>query len=213
MALTETQRGRSCTVSASFTVVDQRAAPAVDPGPGATLTCAQSSIRLGGPATATGPEILYVWTGPPAAVFLDAPSMPRPRVSTPGSYQLLVVNQLTGCQDSAQALVGRDTIRPRANIQGGGVLSCFTPSLRLSADTAQLNQADLSYRWSAACLPSPVFSPILNVNCPGSYQLIVRNVRTGCFASQTITIAQDTAQPRARVAAPALLNCFHQPRC
>lgn len=208
--LSESARGVNCLVRDTVIIEDLRATPAVDPGMRDTLTCSQQAVLLGGNGTVVGPTYTYAWTGPPGSVFLEPTDQPLTRVSTPGTYQLLVVNTETGCRDSVMAVVERDTLSPDATIfSDGDTLTCSITSLRLWADSLQMNNQELDYRWTSICLPAAVNGPSLNVDCPGIYRLFIRNTRTGCIDARTIQIEQDVALPMPVIATPDLLTCFN----
>ncbi|MEL6274024.1 MAG: hypothetical protein AAFU03_02815, partial [Bacteroidota bacterium] len=207
--MTESLLGTSCTVVDSIFVTDLSQAPSVDAGLRDTLTCTRTNIRLGGPGTVIGPEFTYQWTGPTEANFIDSPTSANPRVTTPGVYQLRVFNTLTGCADSATVVVDQDTIRPNPSITGGGILNCDVTAIELAADSQQVNAQELLYQWSSTCLPVPIETPAIAVDCPGNYRLVVRNERTGCLRDETITIDQDIALPSAAVNPPEDLTCFN----
>ncbi|PHI18461.1 hypothetical protein CEQ90_17760 [Lewinellaceae bacterium SD302] len=209
LELTETHLGNSCTVRDTFEILDRTTLPIVDGGPADTLTCDVTSVDLGGLLTSAGPEFTYLWTGPPGAGFLDPTDVAITRTTTPGIYELLVVNEQTGCRDSVSVEIEQDTLRPLATISGGGVLDCAVNSILLWTDSLQTGFPELEFSWTSTCLSAPVIGNQLNVSCAGDYQLTVRNLRTGCTRIATTTITENRVLPQAVIDPPEILTCFN----
>ncbi|MEM9835120.1 MAG: gliding motility-associated C-terminal domain-containing protein [Bacteroidota bacterium] len=205
--LTETHRGVSCIVRDTIEVMDLRATPAVDVGTADTLTCALSSVSIGGPNTVDGPEYSHQWTGPPGAIFVGSSTEPTTTVRTPGTYQLLVTNTMTGCQDSAEIVVVADRTEPAATINGLEVLDCDQPEITLFADTLQDRAEEMLFIWSADCIANPAVSTTFSVDCPGEVRLLARNTVNGCFSRNSIEVTQNFAAPTADIATLESLTC------
>ncbi len=80
--------------------------PIADAGEDASLTCwdSESTIRLGGDNSASGPNVIYEW----ATVSGDLPdnvNILRPEVSEPGTYVLTVTDVELGCSSSDEIVV------------------------------------------------------------------------------------------------------------
>lgn len=210
--LTESFRGISCSTRDTLEIMDITDSPAVDAGPMDSLNCVDTSLPLGGSGTVLGPEYTYTWTGPTGAIFEEPTNTPTTRVSTPGTYQLLVFNTITGCQESAVVTVAMDTLAPLASIEGVDILNCAVTTLSLSADTNQPRAGDLEYTWTGDCLGGAITGPSINVDCPGSLTLTVRNRVNQCVRTETVVIQQDVALPIATVPDPGLLNCYFPTR-
>lgn len=206
--LTEDHRGQSCTVRDSLQIVAFQSPPSVDVGANDTLNCIQASALLGGANSSSGSEFSYQWTGPPTAVFLGPTDGRTTTVSSPGIYQLQIINEETGCRDSASVVVRLDTLRPLPTVAGVAVLDCAVTRLRVSADTLQARADELLYNWSGLCLPGAATGSSLSLDCAGTYQLLVRNQTNGCEAVELFTVTQDTASPQPSVLAPDPLTCY-----
>ncbi len=206
--LTESYRGQSCTVRDSVHILAFQSLPSVDVGSGDTLSCVQFSALLGGGNSSSGNEFSYQWTGPPTAVFLGATDARTTTVGSPGTYQLRIINEETGCRDSASVELSLDTLRPSPTTRGVAVLNCAATSLTIQADTLQARADELLYTWSGACLPGAATGAALTLDCAGTYQLLVRNQTNGCEAFELFTIEQDTAGPQPLVPVPDPLSCY-----
>ncbi|MEM6397669.1 MAG: T9SS type B sorting domain-containing protein [Bacteroidota bacterium] len=206
LELSEAQGGVSCSVRDTFFVEDLRDQPVAAIDVADTLTCGETSVVLGGAATSNEPSIIYDWTGPADAVFLSPTDRRFVEVGTPGMYQLVVVNSLNGCRDSAQITVFQDTLSPDASILGVGQLNCFVPTRELSADTSQTNSSELNYSWAIDC--QGLFSgPTVIADCPAIYSLTVTNSRTECASQMIVQIDEDFNPPQADIRPAEVLTC------
>ena len=90
----------------SETEIKIAAPPTADAGEDASLTCweSESSVRLGGDNTSTGPNVIFEWT----TVDGDLPdntSILRPEVSMPGTYILTVSDLELGCSSMDEVTI------------------------------------------------------------------------------------------------------------
>lgn len=210
LELTESFRGTDCSVRDTFTIENLRTLPTLDVPPADTLTCTRTEVELGGMGTSAGPIFTYDWSGPPDAIFTAPTNQSITRVASPGTYQLLVVNTLTGCRDSLDVTVAQDTARPLATILGDTVLNCAIFSQPLAADTLQDRAEELDYDWlcPGGC-PPPAPSPAqIEASVGGTHQLTVTNRNNGCVATNQVEIVVDRATPQPDVVPPATLTCF-----
>ena len=91
--------------------------PTADAGEDASLTCweSESSVRLGGDSTSTGPNVIFEWTTV-SGELPDNTTILRPEVSEPGTYLLTVTDVELGCSSSDEVIVSSLIGLPESNV-------------------------------------------------------------------------------------------------
>lgn len=155
----------------------------------------------------------YRWSVPLGGNIIGPADGPEIMVDAPGIYPLTIENAATGCRLDTFYAIGIDTIMPGVAFSGNELLNCEVTILNLQADTNQVGRMNLEYTWTGACLPGPVSGPELQLDCPGTVTLTVRNRASGCMNDTTFTVAQDLA-PSSVFLAPAAppISCYFPQR-
>ena len=118
-----TNTATGCTNSSTVAVTENVVLPAVDAGPPFTLTCSVLQVSLQGSGSA-GTGYTYSWTTPTGTI-VSGNNTPTPLVSEEGTYNLLVTNTSTGCKNTDQVLVFKET-----NIPTGFLVDLEEPSCK-----------------------------------------------------------------------------------
>ncbi len=100
-----------CSSTADIQVTDNIVLPIADAGPPLTLTCSTDQLELQGSGS-TGANYNYVWSAQSGGVIVSGANTPQPVISQPGLYQLTVTNSNTGCKQTDQVEVFRETNLP-----------------------------------------------------------------------------------------------------
>ncbi|MBK8564581.1 MAG: gliding motility-associated C-terminal domain-containing protein [Saprospiraceae bacterium] len=172
------------------------------------LPCNQvaNGIDLDGSASSSGPGITYSWDGPS---IIGGANSPIATVNADGTYTLNVSFD-TGsgtCTDSKSITVLPDPNVVNAIIALPGSLNCSQTAVTLDA-SASSSGGTISYLWEpAANLIAGQGTPIAEVDEPGLYTLTVTNSISGCTATTTAFVDEDTALPTAAASAPNMLSC------
>ncbi len=176
-------------------------------GQGGLLNCTFTTLPLDASASTAGPGIRYLWSTTNGH-FTGASEGPVVQVDAPGDYQLIVVDTLTFCADTAMVSITQDTIHPIADAGPPRLLTCDSTEVTLDG-TASSAGAEFFYDWIA--LPNLDFigsgSPAVVVNRPGSYMLLVTDTDNGCIDTALVSVSIDTLSPVAAIAPPGLLTC------
>ncbi|MEM8907825.1 MAG: choice-of-anchor L domain-containing protein, partial [Bacteroidota bacterium] len=186
-----------CTQNNSVTIVAQQADPIVNIAAAPPLTCAQPTIQLDASNSSSGSEFTFSWTTVDGHI-VDGPTSPWPSVDAPGTYELTIINQQTGCTSSESMVLVQDTLAPTASIIPlAEKLDCDTPELSLSGAGSSVG-APFTYQWTS--IDSGWIIDGANelnprIGAAGSYQLVVTNQTNGCTNSQTITVEEDLTRP------------------
>ncbi len=173
----------------------------------ATLTASFFSTSTGGT-----PPYTYSWNfGDPASGVNNASTLSNPshEYGSGGTYTVtLTVTDSNGVQCSLSNPV--QVVQPTiATASGGGMITCITPNLTLTASGSS-SGGNLSYQWTSpnGNILSGNTSPNPIVNQAGTYTLLVTDAGTGCTSSATVNILSDLSPPLASAGQPQTLNCL-----
>ncbi|MBK7338107.1 MAG: hypothetical protein IPJ00_18975 [Saprospirales bacterium] len=110
-------------------------------------------------------------------------------VTTPGTYQLIVLNTQNGCADTAVVQVLQDIEAPVADAGPAAQLNCFLTSFALNGGGSQ-PVGQLSFVWTTAdgALGGNPNSANPTAQTAGTYNLLVTNLQNGCTDSDQVMI-------------------------
>ncbi|MCC6583905.1 MAG: hypothetical protein IT271_09400, partial [Chitinophagales bacterium] len=184
-----------CPVTGTYTITGT-SIPA-NAGRDTMLTCSLTSVKIGSPAQ-TGKT--YSWT---PIIGLDNPLIAQPTVNAPGTYYLTLTDTTTGCFGKDTIIVSGDVSIPNASAGLNKTLTCSVTSVPIGMP----NDPNNTYTWSPANgLNSNLISnPI--ATAPGTYTLTVKNIASGCTATDQVTITIDTIKPFANAGTDRVLTC------
>lgn len=173
-----------CTNTASAVVVDNTQTPGATAS-GDTLTCVVSNVVLSGGTPASNPT--FAWTGPNG--FTSASQ--NPSVTTAGNY-ILTVTGTNGCTSTATAVVALSNTPPGATVAATGNLNCNNASINLVAGSSAPSGI-LSHTWTNpnSTTVTTGTNPVLNVNLPGAYSVLITNTENGCTSTANVTVIQN----------------------
>ncbi len=199
-----------CSAMVVVAVAIDTIAPVADAGADATLTCAATSLQLGGAGTSQGNEFGYAWTTVDGNIAAGDDTA-TPTVDAAGTYVLTVSNTVNGCTATDMVLVDGNTVAPTVFVQGGNI-TCVSPSVTLSSSFVSNNT---TFGWTGpngftSNDPNPV------VTIPGDYILTVTDTLNGCSGSAVATVIENTNNPVLQAtggfigctAAPVTLNAI-----
>lgn len=144
--LTVTNTGNDCVTTAQIAVPIDTISPAAEAGPSSLLTCAVTSLQLSGAGSSSGPSYTYQWTTSDGAITGGATSL-APTVNAPGTYQILVTNEVNGCTSTDEVTVGQDVTPPLAAASTPGILTCAVTTLNLSGSGSSTGGI-YTYNWT-----------------------------------------------------------------
>ena len=192
--VTVTDPVNQCVTTASIFVDVNKIAPNANAGVDTTVTCGRPCVNIGQPSTTTG--VTYTWNNGNAADIQN--------VCTSGTFTVTVTNPVNGCTATDLVIVSADTIRPSANAGINQTLNCANLTRSLGVANATLNQ---TYAWTNTIGTNVGATPVITVNTPSTYTLVVTNTRNGCSRAASVVINQDLTPPQLASGNPAPLTC------
>ena len=156
------------------------------------LTCAGGNLLLLDGSGSSGGNLSYEWTTDDG-VFIMGELTPIAEVAAPGTYQLKVIHNLSGCVDSTSVTVTQDANTPTPVPGPDRVLTCDTTSVVLGG--ASSSGTHITYLWSTldGHIVGPVNGLQITADSVGAYSIIVRDTSNGCQAIGVVNVTIDTA--------------------
>jgi len=134
-----------CSSVSSVQVVDQQISPSIFVDPTQTLVCGQDQITINGGSTDTNTSFSWSTSGGSIIGTTNESSI---AVNAQGIYTLTVINDDTGCEETADVIVNQDNNTPIADIMAiQNTLDCNTPSITLNAEGSD-NGSGFEFVWS-----------------------------------------------------------------
>lgn len=210
LQVTNNQNG--CISTDTVSVLQATGQPTIPPIAPAMLNCIDTAAVLS-VALADSISYTYQWCR------LDNSGMPIPGscvamlnlpVSQAGQYRFELINNASGCRNTATVGVTANQTMPMVDAGPNDTLHCTENSVLLHA-SAGPNPNNLQIEWT-----SPEGNPIGNpgtltpeITVPGVYYVEVTEQTSLCTALDSIVIEIDENAPTAEAGPDSLLNCFH----
>ena len=205
-----TDQTNGCTAESTVQILLDVNTPEADAGISPTLTCDVVNLNLNGTSSSQGAQFLYQWSTLDGQI-LDGDTTLTPNISAPGTYSLVVSNINNGCTSDAEVVVNQDIESPSAAAGYESVLNCVVLSTSLNVTGSSIG-ADYSYQWTTqeGLILSGNNTPVPNVGEPGVYNLLVRNLLTGCTNTASVTVPEDLTPPASASTVSGELTCAIQ---
>ncbi len=187
-----------CTDETTITIDDNTTNVVVTAAASGTITCAEPNTILN-VATLTGSNTPnYTWTDPNGTVLTGN----SPSVNQAGTYELTIVDDVTGCSGTTTVVVIEDVDLPVAVIDPPANLTCTQGTVNLDGSGSSTGN-NYIYQWFEGTTEVPsATTNLLSVTTAGNYTLVVTDTLNGCQSTSTITpvILDDQAPTAAAVA-------------
>lgn len=175
--------------------------------PSNELDCDNTLVTLDGQGSTLSANTTFTWTASGGGQFFSGENTLSPVINTPGTYTLLLTNNVSNCSSAATILIERNTSAPPAFAGNPAMLTCAVQTLTLGDITA--NPA-FTYAWTATNggnITAGANSATADINAPGTYIVSVFNPENGCAAADTVVIGQNIQAPLAMASHNGSLNC------
>ena len=199
-----------CSDTAILSVDDLRETPEIIVDTPETITCDNPIVSLLA-QDMNGQNLEYTWMDQNGTVINNDNSDSGIDVDFSGSFSVLIVNPLNGCDTTISVFVDDNLIDPDVDViaNNNGIISCDNPEVQLTGTINGLNPNEIEFVWQAISgnilSGENTLTPI--VNTQGTYQLMVIDLNNGCTNMSEVSITQDDAVPLATLNTPQELNC------
>jgi len=177
-----------------------------DPVP--SINCTGNDVQLNAIVTNANPNaVLADWSSPDGGQLEPGTEdLLTPTVTVPGTFNLTITDEATGCTATDMVTVVYDTIPPAAVAAVDGLISCDSETALLDG-SASGQGPNVTYNWRSLSLGDVSDNITEPVGAPGLYVLTVRDTLSGCVATDTVLVVQDTMPPLVTLTPAQNLNC------
>jgi len=197
-----------CSNSSTVTITQDGDLPTAVAGEDTTLTCLVMQITLDGIGSSTGNNFSYQWTTDNGGPILD-PTTLNPTIADPGTYFLIVTDDVNSCSDTSMVVVAESELPPLTIAGEDRILSCDVFVVSLDG-TSSAQGPNYEYLWTTAdgnFFDGDVTSQTPAVDGCGTYTLMVTNTEDGCTNTATVEVTCDTLSPEVNFAPAPIITC------
>lgn len=177
-----------CVSTYTITVFENLITPADVTATGGQVNCNNPTLTLKG--NSSTPSVTYAWSGPNGFTSSDQNPV---NISTGGQYTLVVTDPSNGCTTTATANVSVNQLTPTVTVVTD-TITCLKPKVVLNAT---VTPANVTYSWTGPNGFTATIQDPSNISTPGNYTLVAKAVSSGCTASFTIPVIENTTKPEA----------------
>ena len=173
-----------------------------------TINCNQNSVFIDASASSKGTQYIFIWSSTNGSIGVGQGTDQLEALSA-GNYKLVLIDTVSGCQDSVMVRVVPDQNKPILSATALDTLTCANKTVRLQATATSPTGGSLSYLWTGNAGQQIVnaASPNASVNAPGSYTLEVTDQSNGCKSIVVVNVQMDTVQPLAQAGSDLVWDC------
>lgn len=198
-----------CTDMSSVTIEQEVNTPFASIADPPALGCLADSVTLDATASSTGPNFAYEWTSAVGNPITDSTTL-APTVFAPDTYQLVVVDTISGCSDTTSVDVLQDTDGPTVQIAPvNDTLTCAMNTLTLDASGSDSGMG-FGFVWKTpdgGRIVSGANTLTPTVDTGGIYRLVVQNLTTGCADSAEVVVEENFTPVMALIVKSNDLTC------
>ncbi len=206
--LVVTNLENGCSGEDEVEIVPDMNLPVAVAGLGGTLTCVVDAIILDASGSSQGNNFAYEWQAPGGSTISNELVI---EVNQPGTYTIIVSNDINGCTTEDEVVVLQDVQLPVSDITGIGPLeiNCDVSSVILDGG-GSVPFGALDFEWSTidGNIMTDLDIPQVEINQAGTYVLTVTNQINGCTDTETFNITDNLAPPSAVINPPSELTCL-----
>jgi gliding motility-associated-like protein len=197
--------GHNCTATTTVFIASNTTLPEAAIEPEEEITCLVPVVVLNGNGSSTGSSFEYAWTTDTGQIDAGQNTL-TPVVSAPGTYALLVTDNINGCTQTATLTVTENTTPPQINAGPDALLTCLVSNLQLSG-WGEGGVDGVAYAWSGPGIlgSNNVSNP--EIDAAGVYNLTVTDLYNGCSATSSMQVGLDVQVPVAEAGNGFELTC------
>ena len=204
--LTVVDNDNGCTATTEYVISENNDTPDFQIIGDDLLSCDVESIFLESDLSDLA-DLDFEWTTDDGQIqFGTAPTSIAALAS--GTYNLTVINLVSGCSNTASITIDQDGDLPVINILDPQEITCDLMEVSLDASNST-DGMDITYTWSTddGQIIGDPNQAIIDVAAPGTYTLNIINQSNGCSSSDEITVGSNLMMPEVTIDMPGQLSC------
>ncbi len=196
----------NCADTSEVVVTQNTSPPFVEAGNGDELNCDQSFITLNGTDSDQGTDLDIQWTTPDGNISFGSTTL-TPIVDEPGTYTLVITNEVSGCSALDSVVITEDQNVPTAVAGTDTVVTCANPEIVLDGTGSSIGN-EYIYNWVTNDGIILDFGTTLNplIGGEGTYYLIVSDLG-GCSDTAIVVVDEDMTLPLVDAGPTGLITC------
>jgi gliding motility-associated-like protein len=159
------------------------------------LDCTTTELLIdGSTGTSVGSRYQYTWTGSDPTGIVSGANTLILKVNQPGVYSLMLQDTINGCTAEKEITITNDSAKPTALISNTqSELTCSVKEINLNSQGSTIG-VGVTYQWYALntghIKGSDLSKPLIQVDKPGTFVLVILNTLNGCSDTTSIDITQ-----------------------
>ncbi len=194
-----------CTAQTTVNVEENVDFPLAVAASNGVIDCLNPLVSLDGNASSGTGTISYQWLDELGNIISEDSNT---EVNASGTYQLIVFDLSNSCSDTTSIVIDENPDSPTIETNNTGPFACNNEVVTLDG-TGSTGAGTLTFEWQDVNQNILGATPIIEVNTPGNYLLIVTNSDNGCSAQEVISIGEDIGEPMADAVALNELDCVN----
>lgn len=202
-----TNQPNGCIDSASVVVLENSKNPNADALPEVILGCTAPQVTLDGSKSDKSGSIIYKWVTQDGNIVSGDTTL-KPTVNKSGIYQLISTDTINGCKDTALVNVKQDLETPQVSPGPDQSLTCLISEVKLNGSyNGAFDSLKIEWTTSDGNIAKDPGTLTPTVDAPGTYVLIVINLKNGCADTASLTVEQLDNVPKVNIGAPDTVTC------
>ncbi len=197
----------SCSDTLLIVVTENFTRPEVIAESNGSLNCQINELEINASNSSAGTHFLYQWNSLDGNIISIENDL-MILVDQPGFYDLMILDTLNGCADSARVEVVENRIPPIIDIEMPQELNCERREIELIG-TVNSDSTHLWYNWltTDGVIENGNLSLNPIVTSRGVYQLVALDTTNFCSDSASVVVEMDTITPFVNILLSENLSC------
>ncbi|MFZ1257765.1 MAG: hypothetical protein WAR77_15505, partial [Saprospiraceae bacterium] len=177
-------------------------------GPDLSFSCIDSVKTIDASNSSAGNSIRYLWSSLDGSIKSGLGTN-KMEADKPGKYQLIVLDTLNGCSDTASINIFPDTNKPIVSVATPDTLNCLVTEITLLGSAFSQSGNPLQFHWTNS-LGTGIQSPdslSTKIQLPGSYFFTAVDKINGCSTTVQTFVRIDTLKPVIDAGVDLVWNC------
>ncbi len=173
---------------------------------GTQVTCQTPNLILSATFSQPVGGVDFLWSTIGMGNIIGPLDQPVVDINAAGTYQVLVTDQISGCTDTDQMVIGEDAGVPDILVADPAIFTCKDTLIPLDGSGSSSGSPYL-VEWLGGNIDgSSDLNPL--VNAPGIYTLMITNQSNGCTVTEVVTVLPDTIGPLVSAGNIGILDCI-----
>lgn len=205
--LTVTDQANGCEAISTVIVDEDTILPTAQISPPQEINCEFPSITIDGSNSSNNGNYTYTWTTSNGSIVSGGNTL-TPEVDAGGTYDLTILNNDSGCEESASVLVPENMDTPDAQIATPDLITCTALEITIDG-TNSTGNGPLVYTWTTqdGTIVSGDSTLTPTVNTAGTYDLLITNTASNCTSTASVVVTEDNELPTADAGQSFFIDC------